>query len=334
VCVNLNDALHSSSRQIQDAFIARLKQLFPHIDYVFCGYGVASHFPNCYEIPGKNRERTAALRQRHFNRQWARIIDELRPRYGFPFAADVVFLEHDLFWVNEPTHNAERPTTVLRDEFSSPVASVDIAPGFTIENGEVTSCVSRSPMSAHDLRTTCAGQIERANRHGRAGETVVADLTGWLKRSVELSADYLRSYSRDYRMLIRFPACEHAIAIEKGNARIGVSKLRSDRADSMNYDLTYTTRPAYLKRALSEPHGNEILFVGSGGIMHYAERPVPGEHLNRELIHILKYRDTAVPSRYGKWPTWLALAKARVRGLIDRSGPDLYDVAAWTVFRE
>ena len=89
VCLNLNDALHSAPARVQQAFVSRLKALYPKIDYVFCGYGVASHFPNCYVIPGKDRVATAAMRQQYFNRQWAQLIAELQPSYGFPFAADV-----------------------------------------------------------------------------------------------------------------------------------------------------------------------------------------------------------------------------------------------------
>lgn len=104
VCVSLNDALHSAPEALQRRFIAQLRALHPRMDYVFCGHGVASHFPNCYTIPGKDREATAARRQAYFNRQWARLIAGLQPVYGFPFAADVVLLENDLLWANEPTH--------------------------------------------------------------------------------------------------------------------------------------------------------------------------------------------------------------------------------------
>jgi hypothetical protein len=110
VCLNLNDALHSAPRETQDKFVELLRQLYPRIDYVFCGYGTASHFPNCYVIPGKDQEKTAIKRQVHFNRQWARLIHQLKPRYAFPFAADVVFYEKDLFWLNAAIHNGERAT--------------------------------------------------------------------------------------------------------------------------------------------------------------------------------------------------------------------------------
>ena len=77
---------------------------------MFCGYGTASHFPNCNVLPGKDRAANAAMRQAYFNRAWARIIRELEPRFGFPFAAEVAFLDDELFACNEPGHNAERPT--------------------------------------------------------------------------------------------------------------------------------------------------------------------------------------------------------------------------------
>src|SRR5262245_51718254 len=139
-CVNANDALHACAADVQDRFVARLREYHPRLDYVFCGYGVASHFPNCYVIPGKDRAATTMQRQRHFNRAWSRIIHGLAPRFGFPFAADVTFLGDDLFWSNEPVHNAERPTSVFRRLHpGAPTEVVDIAPGFVIENGRVVA---------------------------------------------------------------------------------------------------------------------------------------------------------------------------------------------------
>src|SRR5262249_60376104 len=110
---------------------------------------------------------TAIRRQQHFNRQWAKIVAELQPAYGFPFAADVVFLEDDLFWLNEPTHNAERPTDALRALYpEATVHTIDIAPGFVIADGKVVSEVLRQPVRASDLRAKLAEQIRRASRNG------------------------------------------------------------------------------------------------------------------------------------------------------------------------
>ena len=71
-CLNLNDALHAAGPLTQKTFINALKRFYGKVDYVFCGYGSASHFPNCYLIPGKDRVSTAIMRQRYFNQAWAR----------------------------------------------------------------------------------------------------------------------------------------------------------------------------------------------------------------------------------------------------------------------
>jgi len=331
VCVNLNDSLHAAPDEIQNRFIDRLNGLFPVIDYVFCGYGVASHFPNCYIIPGKDRERTAMRRQMYFNRRWAQIISKLKPRFAFPFAADVIFLEDDLFWVNRPTHNSERPTETLQTLFpGSGITTHDIAPGFVIEGGQVLQLMKRSALSEEEIRSSCADGIERANRHGRADEATIREICALLQKSVGLSSGYLRSYDADYRFMIRFPKGERGICVEKKKTAISVTMAHD--VDESSYDIVYTTRPAYLKRSLSAPYGNEILFVGSGGLMQYRKCPMPGEHLNRELMYMLRNRDHPSPPRYGRWPTTLARIKRTVRQLVKRETPDLYDVAEWTVF--
>ena len=144
VCVNLNDSLHSAPGSVQTRFFERLKALGPRIDYLFCGYGTASHFPNCYEVPGKDKVESARTRQLYFSRQWAKIVDGLNPISAFPFAADVVFFEEDLFWSNEAVHNGQRPTEVFRTLYPDSKTEVyDAAPGFCIDKGAVTRDVLR-----------------------------------------------------------------------------------------------------------------------------------------------------------------------------------------------
>ena len=76
VCVNANDALHSAPIDVRARFVDRILAGFRHVDTFFCGYGTASHFPNCYSIPGKMARETAAARQHAFNENWA----DLRPQ--------------------------------------------------------------------------------------------------------------------------------------------------------------------------------------------------------------------------------------------------------------
>lgn len=335
VCLNLNDALHSAPRAIQTHFVERLKKLFPRINYVFCGYGVASHFPNCYVVPDKDPQATAARRQRYFNREWCRLIAELQPLFGFPFAADVVFFEEDLFWVNEPTHNSERPTAAFRTLYpESPVAISDIAPGFVIENGKVIRESVREPVIESNLRASCIDQIARANRYGSVSEAAVREVAALVQNNIEVCAEYLKTYDGDYRFLIRFRNSQFGIAIEKRGGNVNLTTVQMEPANKLEYDVVYTTRLSYMKWSLTEPFGDEILFVGSGGLFEYSERSKAKQNLHRELMHLLRRRDGPPPSRYGTSSKLVYNVKQAIKKLIGRRDEDLYDLAAWTAFKD
>src|SRR5215469_15420921 len=49
IFLNLNDSLHSAPPEVQASVIKYLRDRYGRIDYVFCGYGTASHFPNCFK---------------------------------------------------------------------------------------------------------------------------------------------------------------------------------------------------------------------------------------------------------------------------------------------
>jgi L-ascorbate metabolism protein UlaG (beta-lactamase superfamily) len=332
VCINLNDALHSSSKAIQSVFVDKLKNLYPSIDYVFCGYGTASHFPNCYVIPGKNREATAVRRQHYFNRQWAKLIEQLQPRFGFPFAANVVFLEDDLFWLNEPVHNCERPTDVFHSLYpASRVTTLDIAPGFAITDGVVSKECFRLVLVQADLRADFSEQIARANRHGSVSAEALVEVAELLEKVMQVSKEYLASYVGDYRFLIRFHNSDAGMLIEKKAKNIDLRVLRIAPGSVPVYDVMYTTRLAYLKRSLTQPYGDEILFVGSGGIFEYDNRAQASQNLHREFQIFLKKRAQAPAPRDGSGWRPVLKAKQAIKKLL-RPDPDLYDLAAWTVF--
>jgi hypothetical protein len=331
-CINLNDALHSAPAAVKADVIARLKSLYPTIDYVFCGYGVASHFPNCYEIPGKNRTETAVRRQQYFNRSWAALVAQLAPRFAFPFAADVVFLEDDLFWVNEPTHR-QRPTdTFAALHAQSPVRVLDIAPGFCIDGDEVVRNVTRQPLRAETLRSHLAEQIDRANRYGRVTRDDVEEVAALMDANIAKCERYLASYEADYRFLVRFRNSTFGIAIEKAADRVRSSIVEEVFADPRSYDVVYRTRLPYLKWAYTQPYGDEVLFVGSGGVFEYADQRVARRNLHRELKLILTRQSRQMAARPGAGSSWVQSAKRAVRRLVRRSDDDLYDLGRWTVF--
>jgi len=331
--INVNDALHSSPRQVQLQFAARLREAYPKIDWIFCGYGVASHFPNCYVIPAKNREATAAGRQRHFNRAWANVVNDLSPRIAFPFAADVVFLDDDLFWANEPTHNGERPTEAFARLYPSSATRVlDVAPGFVLADGLPLVEKLRTPIRSAELRHAFADSIRRVNREAAFDRTELGRVVSLLRDNVQAGQAYFSSFRGDYRFLIRLRQSGPAIEIKKRGPKIAIEAIEPAQGTERRYDLVYTTRLAYVVSSLTTEYGHETLFVGSGGIFEYVDASTVGRRLHRELIAMLKPAGGALVRRPDRWRVRLAGMKRSLRQLLGRSSEDLYDLRTWTVF--
>ena len=333
-CLNLNDALHSAPATVQDDFIARLRSFYPQgINYVFCGYGIASHFPNCYVIPGKDPAASAGARQKYFNRNWAKIINGLSPRFGFPFAADVVFLDNDLFWANEPVHNTERPTDALRTEYPScPPQVLDIAPGFVIEDGTVKINKLREPISSERLRSELPEDIEKANRVAPVSREAVEDLADLVRRNIQVAEPFLSSYPGDYNCLVEIRNAPRGIQVLKRQARFTV--ITSGNLSHRDYDVVYTTRFPYLKNSLVTEYGSEVLFVGSGGIFEYRDREAVPSAIHRELMQIVKRQTSCPPPRYGGSSRLLYETKQTVKEILGLKTRDLYDLNLWTVYEE
>lgn len=333
VCLNLNDALHAAPESVQERFFGLLHSLYPKVDYVFCGYGVASHFPNCYRIPNKNEAASAAKRQAYFNRQWVKIIKALDPQFGFPFAADVAFLERDLLWVNEPTHNAERPTSVFTSAYpKSSTVVKDIAPGFQITGSEITRPFLRQPTSLAQLQEEYADQFVRANSYGSASEEDFGEVLRLLAANVHVCRSYLLEYPGDYQFVIQFRNFLDAITIAKRGNDVSVERQRENSGEK--FDVRYITRLHYIKWSLSSRYGHEILFVGSGGIFEYASAAIARKNLHRELMTVLIPHDLAPSSRFGNSSPAVYRLKRTIKGWLGRRSVDLYDLNKWTVWRK
>jgi hypothetical protein len=333
VCVNLNDALHATPTWVQDRFIAWMKKEYPVVDYLFCGYGTASHFPNCYRIPGKDYPKTAALRQHHFNTVWARIVQELHPKFAFPFAADVVLLEKELFWANEPVHNTERPVHLLNcGGIPSQTQALDIAPGFTIEKGEITRPSFRMPVSSDTLLTQCKQQIERANHYAETPAGDVQDVLPLLEQNLRVCEDYLKTFPGDYKVLLRFRNAERGIEVFKAGKKVSAQMVSAETNGLGNHDLVFTTRLPYLKRSLDSRYGNEVLFVGSGCLFEFPDAETVSRKIHEEVRHLVRQHDACPPPRYGKSSALVFKSKQLVKGILGMRENDLYDLESWTVF--
>ena len=106
---------------------------------------------------------------------------ELEPRFGFPFAADVAILDEELFWCNEPVHNAERPTEAFAKLVGTtgPTRVVDIAPGFTVDDGQVLRNEVRRRLNADELRRAYGRRHPASQSHTRCENSL-----SWWRRTL------------------------------------------------------------------------------------------------------------------------------------------------------
>jgi L-ascorbate metabolism protein UlaG (beta-lactamase superfamily) len=333
VCVNANDSLHAAPTSLQDQVTARIKALYPRIDYLFCAYGIASHFPNCYIIPGKDYLRTAENRQRYFNRQWARIVGLLEPRFAFPFAADVVFLDPDLFWTNEPVRNSERPTSAFIFLYpNSATKVVDIGSGFAVADGMIVRDVRFNSIGAAEVRSAYADVISK-NKIQSERRTDGADLLKEaLEQNIAVCRSYLFEYSGGYRFLLLLRDRTWALQIVKQGTEIRLGLVDADTVQRADYDVILTSTFAYLRRSLTHEYGNEILFVGSGCLIEYTDRQQIKENVHDELMTMVAKRRYPPKLRFGDQPKWLFQLKSIVKAALGRREVDLYDLQAWTLF--
>jgi hypothetical protein len=332
-CFNFNDAVHATPDDYRTRCIADLLSRYGKPDYLFCGYGTASHFPNCYVVPDMDAEATAKKRQAHFNRVWARIAAAAGPRFAFPFAADLVFFDDDLMWANEPIHNPDRPTDVYRrDHPGSDTTVIDLAPGFCIENGTIVRENLFRPVSNEMLRAERPRDIAAANQFSDPERSQVEELAGLVRRNVGICLDYLRERRRDYRFLLALKGGDAAIEIAKSGNAVEVSVVDAP-FDEAGYDIVFTTRFSYLRRALTTQYGHEGIFVGSGGIFAYRDRATADQNLHQELWVLLTNVEEPPTSRFGDQPEWLYRIKTGIKRLLGQKPSTLYDLGEWIVYK-
>jgi len=119
ILVNVNDALHSYPPKIVDVFVRHVRERWPRIDTVFCGFGGASYFPNTFHCPGKNDAEIAEAREQMFAHAFCHIVHALNPRVAVPFAADFALLRPNQRWINEKRFPRSRIPDYYREIYGN-----------------------------------------------------------------------------------------------------------------------------------------------------------------------------------------------------------------------
>jgi hypothetical protein len=295
--VNINDALHSSSPDTISLFIEMIRDRWPRIDYLFCGFGGASYFPNCFHVPGKDDLAVGKLREQIFAHNFCRIVSGLKPKIAAPFAADFALLSPAQRWIND----VRFPRSLMgqyyernfgRDSGGSEVEIIDMYPGDALD----------------DLQLNAASPYRGMMKDGALGHLIDEQFAeeinalkspGWLteRHAEELGTRILKNVSeraaatpREKLNRIVFSVRVNDVAERRcfnvafrGN-QASVERSAEPFSESL---LVVDTNSRILNYSFDNEWGGEALGIGYGCEIQIADRETVRADLHRACIQLL-----------------------------------------------
>jgi hypothetical protein len=259
VLLNLNDALHSSRRELILEYCRILHGRFPRVDYLFCGFGGASYFPNCVHVPGKDDVAVARAREQFFLDNFALISHQLQPRLAFPFAAHFILPDDANWWMSAIRLEREAPSATLRRLLpNEPIAFYDLQPGDYVEDGHVHASAYAQPGPPEQAR-----QAVRA-RYGPQPERPPLDAAGFDALLAEIRNRVAeRSNSLDVALVLTDYLAQ-AIHVHGTS----VEPVAPEDVDALGAQLVVQTRSDLIRSTLRSPFGKDLISIGYGGQFH------------------------------------------------------------------
>ncbi|MCG3137063.1 MAG: hypothetical protein HJJLKODD_00905 [Phycisphaerae bacterium] len=307
VMVNINDALHAHHDRVIDLFIDSLRKRWPKIDTVFCCYGGASFFPNCYHHPGKEDVAIGELREQLFAHNFCKIVQRLQPRVAVPFAADFVLLSPHQHWINQIRFSKEQLAGYFQEFFAAAGSGTSIPriqvmySGDRLDGDELETC---SPYR-EELRISSWEDIfERQYGATMAANNSLPQIDNAASNDIKKALhENIRQRAAlfDTARLDRVRYCVHLrdvsrepyyhIAFEEGLPRV----WRSDRVDPESL-LCVETTSERLRYSMASEWGGDVLTIGYGCELNILSPRALDEQLDHVCIDLLTRHPRA--SRY------------------------------------
>jgi len=339
VLVNVNDALHSTSPRTIDLYCRRIAERWPRIDYLFCGYGGASYFPNVFHAPHKDDRAIGRLRETLFIDAFCRIAATLRPRIAVPFAADFVLLNRAQRWINEVRFPREAVPAYFDRHWRTPDIATEVVvmyPGDAFEDGELRA---RSPYRARlengsidhliDEQYPIEVSVFASGRtiDGTEADAVAGALAAHLPTQTVF---YPREQVEGLRFAVQLTDVAgpnwYNVALDRGGARV-------ERADAPAPDAVVRIRTAHdaLMNSIGSDWGGDDIIIGYGCEIHVAS-PADMKPARVAAELLVRHPRPEAYARRHPWrtlryvgQTWFA-ARAKIaaklgRGVADASDP-------------
>jgi Beta-lactamase superfamily domain len=259
--LNLNDALHSSRRELIVEYCRILRARFPSIDYLFCGFGGASFFPNCVHVDGKDDVAVARARERFFLHNFGLISELLQPKLAFPFAAHFVLPDEQNWWISATRLQLEPPSQTLcsQSQSTAPTQFHDLEPGDYVEDGRVQRSGAvrvtdpdavRAMVRAHYGSPPAPSPLAAA-----AFESLVDEVRSRVTPRVGAPLDAVI-------ILTDYPS--QAIHVHVTPSEVSVNSVDPGQ----QAQVVVRTRSDLIRSTLRSPFGKDLISIGYGGQFH------------------------------------------------------------------
>jgi glyoxylase-like metal-dependent hydrolase (beta-lactamase superfamily II) len=263
VLINANDALHASRRDLIDEYCRILRRRFPRIDYLFCAYGGASYFPNCFHVPGKDDRAVANAREAFFLHNFALIAHHLRPIRAFPFAAHFVLPDERTWWISALRLESEPPSRTVRRFLGETSTAVhDLQPGDFVADHQV---YASPPPVRERVDQAREDVLARYPKHHERQALAPAEFEGFVDavRS-SIARHAIAPSERLNAVVVLWDLPTHAIRILIDHGHTDVVGI--DRGEVARYDpeVVFETHSDLLKRTMRSPFGRDLISVGYG----------------------------------------------------------------------
>ncbi len=285
VLLNVNDALHYARADVIEAYCRMLRARFPRIDYLFCGYGGASYFPNCFRVPGKDDARVAERRERMFLENFALITRRLAPRFAVPFAAHFVLPEERNWWISEVRLRMPRPAEIVAPLCRGvPTEIRELAPGDGIEDGRVRAADPAEPPPPDEVRRRVLARYPTPPRPARIDDARFEAIADRARRN---AAANLRRISSVEAAISLWDHPGRSLLVRAGDGRATVEVVPDERAAAARPPLHVETRSDLLEATLADEYGRDQICIGYGAIVRVGSREAIRANLHERLFRLI-----------------------------------------------
>jgi hypothetical protein len=347
VLLNLNDALHSSRRELILEYCRLLRGRFPKIDYLFCGFGGASYFPNCVHVPGKDDLAVARAREQYFLHNFALIAEQLRPKHAFPFAAHFVLPDEQNWWMSALRLRMDAPSSIVRALAQNPsIGFHDLQPGDYAENGEVHASPFRRPNPPERARDAVRTRYGPPPARRALDDAAFDDLIAAIRARL---AERTHAERLDAMInLLDYPA--KAIHLQVSSNQVRVDAVDADQASALDPQLVVETRSDLIRSTLRSAFGKDLISIGYGGQFRLRStadlaaaphdrllqllspiQPRWRQHLRERPLRTLRYLVGDPSMRYA---AAMRLLRLRRRAAQPAHEPAPYDIRDWVAVPE